>query len=125
MDINTSMSEYSRLVAKLDGKDKNQSDVYEELVKLENNVLNVAERISANNLNAYLKDTLFYNQSLIDIFVKSATTWKAMFVEIFVFKDFNSVQDIMRIFLYNDRKIYLGILLGLVSLFLFFIDISS
>lgn len=115
---------YSKLLNMIESEDTIE-DVYEALLKTEANILNIADRVATSNHLLNTDGTVLQNQSLNTVILSSANMWKNMFMELFVYKEFNTVLDVVNILVGNERKIYFGILLCLIAFFLFFIDISS
>jgi hypothetical protein len=116
---------YDKLLTMLDTEKQTNEDVYTKLLTTEENVLNIANRVASSQHLMSTNDTVFYNQTMISLILNTANTWRNMFTELFVYKEFNSATEIVAILIGNDRKIYFGFFLCVMAFFLFFIDISS
>lgn len=99
-----------------------KQDVYTELMKKEENVLNTANRIVDMSQRNTMNESLFYNQSILEVVVKFANTWHNIFSEL-VNEHMYKYPEM--VFWKEDRKIYVGMMLVLIGLFLFFIENSS
>lgn len=115
MDAN---KEYKDLLGLLNKS--NRDDVYVELMKKEKDLLDVVNRI-ANSPLSKQPEPFLYNLSIVDLVIKLIATWKTIIEELFVYKNYN----IKHVFWNGERKIYIGITLVIVALFLFFVDVSS
>ena len=122
--IDKAFGEYKQLLSDLKNEDATKETIYEQLMAKEDNVLNLIGRVVDQKNTDLFKDSVFYNNSLFDILMKFANTWKAIMQEIFVEKR-NLPSEFRGIFYSGDRKIYVGMMLVLVALVLFFIGSSS
>jgi hypothetical protein len=118
--MTTDNLEYSQLVNLL--KKSDPKDVYEELVKKEDRVLETIDRVINYSNEKEIKSQEFTSMSLNDIIHKTFWNWRLMINDMYGISTF---QDLKKALLKDDRKIYLGILLVLVCVFLFFITIST
>jgi hypothetical protein len=112
--------EYSQLMELL--KKSNRDEIYEELIKKEDHVLDTINRVVNYSNEKEAKTKEFLNMSLDKIIHTFFWNLKLMFDELSSVK---SIQDFSKVFLRDDRKIYLGMLLVIISIFLFFILISK
>lgn len=115
------LKDYNKVLSLLNS---NKSDAYEELIKMESNVLNVANRVAESKLKENVDDTNIYNQSIPRLIHQTVNTW------IMIFRDLTSIDvisytEISNILFKGERKIFVGILLAVVAAFIFFIEISS
>jgi hypothetical protein len=112
--------EYKNLLNLLEKSDV--STVYDELIKKEENVLHTINRVA--NLQSQEKSDKndFTKLQLHQIIFKMMTTLKEIHEELLKSK---SPKDVPNIFMKDDRKIYLGIFLVILAMFLFFICIST
>jgi hypothetical protein len=113
----THQKQYSDLLHLLDNVDTNKEDVYTQLMKKEDNVLNVLSRMSTQDDKKTLTSSMFLSLSINDIIARFAYTWQNIFIETII--DHN-IENIPYTLFQNERKIYVGIMLVLVSLFLYF-----
>ena len=112
-------SQYNYLLNILERDSSLTSSVYEELMQLETNVLNIANRVADSKQADLLKDTIFYNQPLYKIMQQAANCWKNMFIEIFIHKN---IYNLYEVFLEGERKIYFGLLVAAIAVFVFFVE---
>jgi hypothetical protein len=99
-----------------------KDDVYNELMQKETNVLNTINRVAETELSKKNNTNLFYNKSLIEIAALFANTWANIFTELI---NEDMYKQPMQVFWNGDRKIHVGLMIVLVSIFLFFIQISK
>lgn len=113
-------SEYKSLIDLINNDD--MTNKYENLMKKENKVLDTINHVVKNIRSKDEKNKQLINMSLYQIY-------NNMFLEIPKIIDelykFNNLNDIINILTKNNRLIYLGILLVIISIFLFFIEISK
>lgn len=114
-----------KLVEEKDDVDSNKATIYQQLMEKEDKVLDVLNRMVKKDTTKSDKMLFFYNQSLIDITMKFSNNMVNIFEELFIERQFKSFNELQHILLDGDRKIYLGILVVLVGIFLFFVDISN
>lgn len=103
-------------------KDISKNDIYSELMKKEENILNTVNRLSTTNISSSIQDTIFYNKSLLEILTLFANTWTNIFTEL-INEDMYKYPT--KVFWEGDRKIFVGIMIVIIALFLFFIQISA
>lgn len=115
--VENPLAEYKKLVDTLNSE--NKEEVYEKLLQTEKNVLNVINRLA----NKEEQPKLFQEETLYKILSNVAVTVRYMFVELFVRRDYKSISDIMDILISGDRKIYTGIVMAFLAMFIFFIDV--
>jgi hypothetical protein len=115
--VENPLADYKKLVDTLNSE--NKEDVYEKLLQTEQNVLNVINRLA----NKEEQPKLFQEETLYKIFSNVAVTLRYMFVELFVRRDYKNMSDIMDILVTGERKIYTGLIVAFLALFLFFIEV--
>ena len=115
------MNDYKEMLALMESPSQNLGDVYTELIKKEDKVLDVLNRMTEFEVKNKKHDTLFYNATIYEAIAMFANTWKNIFVELFVEKRFRDVDHIL---LDGDRKIYFGIMMILIAFSLFFVSIT-
>lgn len=120
LSYSTPTSEYNTILLKMQNSPK--TDLYNELLKKEDNVLTTVNRVVNHEQTKVINQELFYNMPLLNIIAIFANTWKNIFIELTVYRDFKNVIGIYEIFTKNDRKIYVGIMLLLVVFFLFMVS---
>ena len=107
---------YNDLVRLLDRSDP--QDIYEELMKKEERVLDTIDRVVNYSNEKQVKESEFLENSLNGIAHDFFWNMKLVMSDLYDVKTF---QDLGRVLTKDDRKIYLGILAILVGLFLLFI----
>ena len=112
--------EYSKLVDLLNKSD--DREIYEELMKKEDRVLDTINRVVNVSNEKEIKGKEFLNMSLNDIVHKFFWNITLIFSELISSK---TIQDVKKVLFKDDRKIYIGLLLVLITIFLFFIIISK
>lgn len=126
--VSNPLAEYNKVMRLLEqedtegGIDSKTGDVYKDLMLMENNVLNVVNRVAESKLKDDDNVKKLSGQTVGAIIATAANTWKNMFVEMLKIHD---VSNLVPIFIQGDRKIYSGILLVLVGLFVLFVDLAS
>jgi IS30 family transposase len=117
MDYN----QLSQLLTDLEENQVTRENIYETIMKKEKNAINLMNRIAEEKTKTKEEDSLFLNKTITQIFNTSITHWLRIYHEIVDKKQY----DIKMLFYDEDRKIYTGIILVLIALFLFFSDISN
>jgi tetrahydromethanopterin S-methyltransferase subunit A len=115
--------EYSKLLKLLNSKTDDPSTVYEELIKKEDRVLDVVNRVVNYSNEKQVKSEEFMNLSLNHIVARLFTVIKAIMSEIMLVRNFNQFMDVVT--KEDDRKIYVGLIFIILAVFIFFIVISS
>ena len=118
-------NEYENVLKLVEEKEGNKATIYQQLMEKEDKVLDVLNRMVEKDAKKSDKMLFFYNQSLIDITMKFSNNMVNIFEELFIERQFKSFNELQHILLDGDRKIYMGILVVLVGIFLFFVDISN
>jgi hypothetical protein len=114
--------EYAKLVELLNKSDNHE--IYEELMKKEEKVLDTVNRVVNFSNEKEVKSHEFTSMSIDQIVHKFYWNMNKIFSDISS-KKVSTIQDVGDILLKDDRKIYLGILLVLICIFLFFVLISK
>jgi hypothetical protein len=95
----------------------NNENVYQTLMQKEDKTLNTINNVIKYYTNTNLEKEQFINLSIQDILIKFANTWKDVIEELKKVKD---IYDVYNVLMKKDRKVYLGLLFILISLFIFF-----
>lgn len=114
--------QYNDLLKALDNSSQSKSDVYKDLMNLESNVLSTVNRVAESKLNEELREYLVTEQPISAVIALTANNWINMMTELVAIEN---PGDIFKILLEGNRKIYFGLLLACIGLFIFFIEISS
>lgn len=119
--------EYEKLASLLSNDDISKNEAYSDLMKKEENVLNILNRISKAKVKEQKQETDFTKVSLENLAYNLYKVGKDIFHELILFssKEELSVNDFIQIFIGNDRLFYVGFMIVLLSLVLFFIDVSK
>lgn len=119
MDYN----EIKNQVVQQNKDDVSASEIYENVMKKEDERIELLNRIATNedSLNHKRKINTIYNKTLLEIFNSSIGAWISMYTDIIYHQNY----DILEVFYFNDRKIYTGIFLVFFAILLFFIEISE
>jgi tetrahydromethanopterin S-methyltransferase subunit A len=111
--------EYSKLVNLLNKSD--QSQVYEELMKKEDHVLDTINRVVNFSNEKEKKSSEFLNKSINEHVHHFFWTMNNILADLSKVKN---IQNFRKVLFKDDRQIYIGILLVIIALFLFFVIIS-
>lgn len=117
MDYN----QLSQLLTDLEENQVTRENIYETIMEKEKNAIDLMNRIAEEKTKTKEEDSLFLNKTITQIFNTSITHWLRIYHEIVDKKQY----DIKALFYDDDRKIYTGIILVLIALFLFFSEISN
>jgi hypothetical protein len=71
------------------------------------------------------EDELFINLSLVNLFSKMSSTIIAIINELLLLTKDSQFKDIVYIFIKNDRLVYIGILMVIISLAIYLIGITA
>lgn len=93
--------------------DYSNKDIYKDLIKIEENVLNTLNRVDKFINEDDGKKTLNLNTSFYDFVSLFVNNWINIYNEIFKEKQFISIVDI---FTKGDRKIFVGTMFILIAL---------
>lgn len=113
--------QYKDILQAIDNTDYSKSDIYKDLMQAEANVLNKLERITENQKRDLNSKLLFYNLTILEAVALFANTWKNIFLEIFVEKQYDKLHVIL---LKDERKIIIGIMILFIAFVLNFISLS-
>ena len=116
-------NEYSKILKQLQTDEITKDDAYSKLMEKEDNVLKVVDRVARNEQRQTDQQSLFYNLPLIAIVALFANTWKNIFIELVVHQKYQSPDELIEVFFAKDRKIYVGIMVLFIALFLYIIDV--
>lgn len=120
------IAEYSKLLNLIDDNDhKNNSDVYTQLMDKEKNAITVVNRVVDHEQSKNEESSMFYNMSLLSIVAVFANTWKNIFLELAVIRDFTNIMNVWDVFTKKGRKIYVGLMLVCIAFFIYLVDIAS
>jgi len=112
--------EYDKLMDVLNYAPTN--GMYEELMKREDNVLQTVNRVVDHSNQRQLESHEVVNMSLMQNVKNFGNTMYKMFDELFKAKNYD---DVVHVFRNSERVIYMGVMIVVMSLFLYFATISS
>lgn len=120
--IESAYIDYRDLSRSLDNGDASKDTIYEQIMSKEQNRIDLINRVVDQKNEKDMSTSFFYNKSLIDVCMLFASTWRNIFYQLVVEKNYKD----SKLILYDgDRKIYSGMMLVLIALFLFFVNISG
>ena len=114
--------DYKDLLTLISQEDGSQQDLYTELLKREQNVLDVVSRMMTQDKQETSHKRLFLENSLLDFIAKFSNAWKNIFTELVIERNVNQWFEIV---FKDERKIYVGCMFIFIAFFMFFITISS
>ena len=118
----TPLQKYYELLTKIEQGVNSKDDIYNDLLNTETNVLSTISRVAESKAKDDMRGMSFMDQNISTLMRLTANTWLKMIRELVTVND---LQELYAIMLSKDRKIYLGIFLALIGVFIFFIDVSS
>lgn len=113
--------DYDNLVKLLES-DAKREDVYETIMNKEANVLQVMNRISNDKLKHDQNNQQLINMTIADFVMTFANTWRNIVNEFMFPQSYTQWREIL---FADDRKVYVGAMFVIISLVLFFVDISK
>lgn len=114
-------SEYKSLVDILEKSD-NHENTYQEVMDKETNVLKTINNVVNYYRDVDIKEKQFVNMNISYIVYRFLNIWGDIFKELVNID--SSKMNLFEIFTKDDRLIYIGVMLILLSIFLYYIDIS-
>lgn len=113
-------SDYKELINNLEND--TVGDVYQQLMEKEQKRIDLINHVVDQKNGHVWSNTILYNQTLLEVAMNFAATWKLIFKEMYVERRFDRWFDI---FYEGDRKIYVGLMIVVIALFMFFVSSSS
>lgn len=114
-------SEYKSLVDILEKSD-NHENTYQEVMNKETNVLKTINNVVNYYRDVDIKERQFVNMNISYVVYRFFNIWGDIFKEL-VNTDPKKL-SLLDVFTKDDRLIYIGVMLILISIFLYYIDIS-
>jgi hypothetical protein len=114
------LKEYKDFIDMLESGNVYEKDVYQDIMTKEKLYLEQVNKMLETK--ASMKQPYFSNFTVGDHYMKFIDTLRKIFKESLLI---SHVSELPWIFLYGERKIYIGVLLVILSMFLFFISISN
>lgn len=112
--------DYKALLSLL--KKSDPKEIYEELMKKEEKVLDTVNRVVNYSNEKELKETEFLNKTVAQHIYGLFWAMKGIISELYHIK---TIQDVKKTLMRDDRIIYVGIMLLCIAFFLFFVINSS
>ena len=122
--ITDAYMEYDFLSQSLTDLENNQvtnENIYEKIMEKEENAINLMNRVAEEKLKNKEKSNTLLNLTIKEIFTVSIIKWLMIYNEVVNFKNY----DLKKVFYDGDRKIYVGVMLIIIALILFFAEISN
>jgi hypothetical protein len=116
------MNEYKDFIDMMEKGELYEKDVYNEILTKEKSYLSDMNTFFNNKYKTINESKSFTMLSVSEHYFKFMRSIKNIINEIISSK---SVYELPWIILYGERKIYIGVLLVLLSIFLFFVTISN
>ena len=110
------LNSYHDLLQLLKSDEASRKDIYSELMKKEDNVLHTISRVSSQDRIKNLYESTFSHLTIKEILARFVFTWQNIFNELVVERMFDHIIDI---FFEGDRKIYVGMMVVFIGMFLF------
>lgn len=120
MDNNTAR-EYKEFLDMLENGEYEAKDVYQEIMQKEKHALETINQIAEKRAKASRPSDLVSSMSLGDHYFRMIRCIHDIFTDCLVLTD---PRELPWVFLEGDRKIYVGFVLVVLSLFLFFVTIT-
>lgn len=117
-------NEYQRLLQDVKDADKDSENAYRKLMNREENVLSLINRVVGKE-EVDIKSQNVASSGW-EFFLAFFQAWRRIYHDV-VLLTVNpwSLKNTLDIFIVHDRQLYVGVMLVIVSLFLFFTNISS
>jgi hypothetical protein len=115
---------YQTLLRNLETDLVRKEDAYQELMKMESNVLQVLDRVAASQQAQRRAETQFLQASLPRLLELFATTWRLILHEL-VYARPRTADGYLALFFGGDRTIVMGMTLVAIAVLLIFLEISS
>jgi len=122
MDGNNTARDYKEFMDMLENGEYEAKDVYQEIMNKEKDALATINRIAESRAKAISVPDLVAGMSLGDHYFRMTRCLRDIFTDCLVLTD---PHDLPWVFLDGDRKIYVGFLLVVASLFMFFVTITA
>lgn len=114
--------DYKDFIDMLENSELDTKDVYQEIMRKEKDALDAINHIAEKRAKATAPRDVVAGMSLNDHYFRMIRCVRDIFTDCLVLTD---PRELPWVFLDGDRKIYVGFLLVVMSLFLFFVTISN
>jgi len=112
--------DYEDLLQDLQNDQTGASTVYEKIMEKEENRINLINRIIDHKLKEKIQTRILVNSTVSDVFRQTVSTWWAIYNDILHRK----LTDPIVLFWAEERKLFTGVFIVMISLVLFFVDIT-
>jgi len=114
--------EYQELRDIIARRGRNGDEVYSNLMNVEQRVLDTVDRVVNDARLQEIERNSFLNMSLLEIAGKTAQVLRDTYLDMYRVR---SVRDFVRAFTKRSRRIYLGIVLVLISIILLVLNATA
>jgi predicted CopG family antitoxin len=121
------LKEYSDLLKLLKDDEMSREDIYQELINKEKEVLDVVSRVASQDSHTKVSKELFPNLTFTEAIARFANVWTNIFTETVENASTGRMHNLhpSTLLLKGDRKIYVGAMLVIIALMMFFISITQ
>jgi hypothetical protein len=113
-------AEYASIIHLLDANQISKGDAYSQIMDKEKNALETINRVVDHEQDKTIQKALFFNQSILANLALFSNTWKIIIAELMTVTSANDLKEI----LYRpDRKIYVGMMIFAIALFIMMVEI--
>lgn len=120
--MDSTARDYKDFIDMLENNEVDTKDVYQEIMKKEKDALEAINQIAEKRARVTHSPDMVIKMSLSDHYFRLINCVKDIFTDCLVLTD---PKELPWVFLDGDRKIYVGFLLVVLSLFMFFLTISA
>jgi len=114
--------EYKDVLNMIQDPSYNKSDIYEQIMKKEDNALNILSRIAENEQRKDLKTDNFMEMSMMQIIASFADSWKRLYQEAILEPD---PKKIMAMMWTPKYRLNVGLMILMIALLVYLVDLSQ
>ena len=115
------LQDYKDIVKMLEDPSYNKGDIYEQIMKKEDNALNILNRVAEKQLQTRQAVNSILDMSLLQVVASFADAWRHIYQEIIIEP---RIENILRLLWTPKHRIHVGIMIILIAITVFFIDIT-
>lgn len=116
------MQDYADVMKMVQDPSYSKGDVYEQIMKKEENALNILNRVAEKDLQTKLASDNILDMSLLQVVAAFADTWKRIYQEALMEP---RIERILQLLWTPKNRIHVGIMIALIAVVIYFVDISS
>lgn len=116
------MQDYKDVLNMMKDPSYNKGDIYEQIMKKEENAINVLNRIAESDLKTQLASDNLLDMSLLQVIAAFADTWKRIYQEALMEP---RIDHMLQYVWQPKHRVHIGIMVILIAIVLFFADISA